>query len=140
MMSASRARKVFVVAALVVVAVTAVLTLVFPYGSDPGAKVVWYKRVPAFAAMLGFFGCVIMVPAVKTLAKKVLQRPDDYYSAMERRLAELTGPAPGTSLADPSAPSEAESPAGEEPGEPGKAAGGASAVHQTRVAKGGGHG
>jgi hypothetical protein len=107
MMDTSRAKKIFVVAAVAVVVVSAVLAIVFPYSTDPAAKVVWYKKVPGFAAMLGFVGCMIMVPLVKTFAKKVLQRPEEYYASFEERLGAMTGPAPGTSLADPSAPSEA---------------------------------
>lgn len=105
MMDAKSVKKIFVIAALLAVATTTVLAIVFPYAADP-TDVVWYKRVPGFAAMLGLVGCLVMVPLVKTFAKKVLQRPEDYYSSHEARLAAMTGPIPGTSLADPSAPSE----------------------------------
>lgn len=106
-MERSKAKRIFIAAAVCTVLVTAALAMVFPYSTDPEAMVVWYKRVPGFAAMLGFFGCLVMVPLVKTVAKKFLQRPEEYYSSYEARLAALSGPPPGKSLADPSAPSEA---------------------------------
>jgi hypothetical protein len=112
-MTAKQAKTAFLVAALVTVCVTGLLAYLFPYAPDPEAKVVWYKRVPAFAAMLGFVGCMVMVPLVKTFSKKVLIRPEGYYTPLEARLATLQGAPPGKSLADPSAPSEA----GAEPGE-----------------------
>lgn len=107
-MDASRARKIFIAVAISTVIVTATLAFLLPYSADPASKAVWYKRVPGFAAMLGLAGCLVMVPLVKTLAKKVLQRPEDYYAHLESRLRATAEQPPGASLADPSAPSETE--------------------------------
>jgi len=41
----------------------------------------WWNEIPGFFILFGFFGCAIIILFAKTLGKKVLDRPEDYYDA-----------------------------------------------------------
>ena len=40
----------------------------------------WWERIPAFDAIYGFFGCILIVVGSKALGHKWLQKDEDYYS------------------------------------------------------------
>jgi Kef-type K+ transport system membrane component KefB len=39
----------------------------------------WWERIPAFDAIFGFLGCIIIVVGSKALGHYWLQRNEDYY-------------------------------------------------------------
>jgi hypothetical protein len=41
----------------------------------------WWASVPAFFAVFGFVGCVVIILVAKGLGKFMLQRKEDYYNA-----------------------------------------------------------
>ena len=44
-----------------------------------GIHDVWWNSIPAFFALLGFCGCIIIIVFVKSLGKAFLQKREDYY-------------------------------------------------------------
>jgi uncharacterized membrane protein len=39
----------------------------------------WWNRIPAFFALLGFGGCLLIIFFAKLLGKAFLQKREDYY-------------------------------------------------------------
>ncbi len=47
---------------------------------DP-AHDTWWNSIPAFFALFGFIGCVVIIFLAKTLGKLFLRQGEDYYDA-----------------------------------------------------------
>lgn len=41
----------------------------------------WWNSVPAFFALFGFGGCLLIIVFAKSLGKALLQKREDYYDA-----------------------------------------------------------
>lgn len=41
----------------------------------------WWNRIPAFFALFGFCGCLLIIFFAKALGKALLQKKEDYYDA-----------------------------------------------------------
>ena len=41
----------------------------------------WWNSVPAFFALFGFGGCLLLIVFAKALGKALLQKREDYYDA-----------------------------------------------------------
>ncbi len=41
----------------------------------------WWSNIPAFYAIFGFIGCVVIIIASKALGKALLQKKEDYYDS-----------------------------------------------------------
>jgi hypothetical protein len=39
----------------------------------------WWEKIPAFDAIFGFLGCIVIVVGSKALGHKWLQKDEDYY-------------------------------------------------------------
>ncbi len=52
----------------------------FVVPSDP-AHAAWWHRIPAFFALFGFCGCLLILLFAKALGKFLLQKKEDYYDA-----------------------------------------------------------
>jgi len=65
--------------AALIAAASLVVELFFMH-HEPGHSH-WWNEIPGFFIFFGFFGCVIIILFAKTLGKKVLDRPEDYYDA-----------------------------------------------------------
>lgn len=39
----------------------------------------WWERIPAFDAIFGFFGCILLVVGTKALGHHWLHKDEDYY-------------------------------------------------------------
>lgn len=47
---------------------------------DP-AHYAWWNRIPAFFALFGFIGCILIIFFAKSLGKLFLRKGEDYYDA-----------------------------------------------------------
>lgn len=47
---------------------------------DP-AHEAWWNRIPAFFALYGFIGCLVIIVFAKLLGKLFLRKKGDYYDA-----------------------------------------------------------
>lgn len=74
-----RTRSALLVGGAAVVLMSLVLEVAVPAGHGSGWREVWFQRVPAFYAALGFAGCWLIVKVSKALGKVWLQRPENYY-------------------------------------------------------------
>jgi hypothetical protein len=41
----------------------------------------WWNRIPAFFALFGFIGCLVIIFFAKFLGKVLLRKQEDYYNA-----------------------------------------------------------
>lgn len=41
----------------------------------------WWNRIPAFFALYGFIGCLLIIVFAKSLGKLFLRKREDYYDA-----------------------------------------------------------
>lgn len=41
----------------------------------------WWSRIPAFFALFGFIGCLVIIVFAKSLGKLFLRKKGDYYDA-----------------------------------------------------------
>ena len=41
----------------------------------------WWNWIPAFFALFGFFGCLLIIVFAKWLGKRFLRKREDYYDA-----------------------------------------------------------
>ena len=66
----------------VLLGITAVLSLLggFALPYDP-AHDAWWNRIPAFFALFGFIGCIVIIFFAKSLGKLFLRKGEDYYDA-----------------------------------------------------------
>lgn len=39
----------------------------------------WWEKIPAFDALFGFFGCIVIVLGSKALGHHGIQKDEDYY-------------------------------------------------------------
>ena len=60
-----------------VVGVSVVVELLMPHDADYAAH--WWSGIPAFYALFGFVGCVVIILFSKALGKWFLQQGEDYY-------------------------------------------------------------
>jgi hypothetical protein len=58
----------------------AVISLLWGFATphDP-AHDAWWNSIPAFFALFGFFGCLLIIFFAKSLGKALLQKKEDYY-------------------------------------------------------------
>ncbi len=67
---------------LSLLALTALVSLLAGFiGPHDGAHAGWWNSIPAFFALLGFLGCLLIILFAKALGKFLLQRKEDYYHA-----------------------------------------------------------
>jgi hypothetical protein len=52
----------------------------FALPHDP-AHDAWWDRIPAFFALYGFIGCLLIIVFAKSLGKLFLRKREDYYDA-----------------------------------------------------------
>lgn len=53
------------------------LVLEFTYLADYDSH--WWNSVPAFYAIFGFVGCIVIIYVAKFIAKKIVNRDINYY-------------------------------------------------------------
>jgi hypothetical protein len=56
------------------------LAVGFALPHDP-AHDAWWDRIPAFFALYGFIGCLLIIVFAKSLGKLFLRKREDYYDA-----------------------------------------------------------
>jgi hypothetical protein len=63
-------------------AIAAMVSLLggFATPHDP-AHDAWWNHIPAFFALFGFFGCLLIIFFAKSLGKLILRKGEDYYDA-----------------------------------------------------------
>lgn len=66
--------------ALLVIAAVISLAVGFTTPHDP-AHDQWWSRIPAFFALFGFIGCIVIIFFAKSLGKLFLRKGEDYYDA-----------------------------------------------------------
>ena len=63
-------------------AIAAILSLLAGFWMSPdAAHDAWWNRIPAFFALFGFIGCIVIIFSAKFLGKVLLRRKEDYYDA-----------------------------------------------------------
>lgn len=67
---------------LVILALIAVASFVAEFGFLSGtSKGHWWNHVPAFYALWGFVGCIVIILASKWMGKLFIQKKEDYYDS-----------------------------------------------------------
>lgn len=61
-----------------------ILTTLVPAGElksshDSGHAEYWWSAVPAFFALFGFLGCLLLIAVAKGLGKLFVEKKEDYY-------------------------------------------------------------
>jgi hypothetical protein len=55
--------------------VSILIGLIIPHGHVH----FWWEKIPAFDALFGFFGCILIVLGSKALGHHGIQKDEDYY-------------------------------------------------------------
>ncbi|TSA47138.1 MAG: hypothetical protein D4R56_02650 [Deltaproteobacteria bacterium] len=62
--------------------VSAVISLAAGFATPhDAAHEEWWNRIPAFFALFGFIGCIVIIFFAKSLGELFLRKREDYYDA-----------------------------------------------------------